>query len=225
MAKHLIVRGVAVQVPFDVQQYADTGWEFIGRPRTVTKYVCTHHTGAENPPAALYHTLQTHSVLGKKVPMSIHFCVDQRDLVYQMADVETRCVHAGAANAYSVGIEFISRGNNLKAPSRGIRRDRVTETVHGAALTYDELLPEQVASGVQLIETLCMLYALPVRVPEDVNRNVVAKELSEEQFALHTGVIGHLHVPDPDHRHKVDPGLRILRAVQAHGRQLASSNA
>lgn len=223
MARYLIVRGAQVDVPFDVESYRDTGFEFVGRPRTLTRMVVLHATGAENPPAAMYHNMQTKisAFTGKKTPLSVHFCVDQKGVIHQMADTETRCVHAGPANASSIGIEFICRGAGLKLPSRGVKRDRVTETIHGEKVTYDELLPAQIESGLRLVETLCGLYALPLKVPEDVSRNASSNEMSEAQFALFAGVCGHLHVPLED-KVKVDPGMRILRAVQARGRQFHS---
>jgi hypothetical protein len=55
-----------------------------------------------------------------------------------------------------------------------------------------------------------------MRVPEDARGNVVLEELPESVTTLYTGVLGHGHVEA-----KNDPGLGILRAVQARGKQMA----
>jgi hypothetical protein len=214
VAKHLIRRGAQVPVPFDVVSYAESGLEFVGRPRVATKYCVAHWTGAENAPSAMYFNMLNRTINGKRAPLSIHLCVDQLGAIYQMADLETRCVHAGDANAFSVGIEFIGRGNATHLPAKGIRRERVTETIQGVRVKYDELLPAQITSGVALLEALCDLYELPLRVPENVDHSVRAKALSADELGVFRGVIGHLHVQEG----KTDPGLGLLRAVQRRGR-------
>lgn len=214
MANHIIRRGMPVDVPLEVVGYAESGLEFVGRPRVNSRLIVCHWTGAENPPSAMYFNMQNRTINGKRSPLSIHFCVDQEGMVYQMADTETRCVHAGRANATSVGIEFIGRGNATSNPAKGIRRERVIETIHGVRVKYDELLPVQVESGLKLIEALCSLYELPMHVPETMDRRVRTEVLSDDQLALFKGVIGHMHEGG-----KVDPGLRLLRAVQRRGRE------
>jgi hypothetical protein len=203
-----------VRVPFEVIGYDESNLEFTGRMRVSTRQIVAHWTGAENAPSAMYFNMLNRTVNGKRTPLSIHFCVDQQGQIYQMADTETRCVHAGRANEASIGIEFIGRGNATLNPAKGIRRERVVETIHGQRVKYDELLPAQIESGVKLIEALCGLYALPLRVPETLEGRVRADTLSDEQFGLFKGVIGHLHVEDG----KVDCGLALLRAVQTRGR-------
>jgi N-acetylmuramoyl-L-alanine amidase-like protein len=212
---YLIMRGMPIDIGVRVKTWHETDLEFVGRPRAYCSVICAHWTGAENPAASMFHNMTTHSVLGKKSPLSVHFCIDQRGDIYQMADTEMRGAHAPRVNSFSVGIEFIGRGTALKAPKRGYDRERVTEHIQGRRVTYDELFDAQVTAGVALIEKLCMLYALPMKVPEDVNGNLITKELSDPMLLSFRGVIGHLHCQGKD-----DPGLKLLRAIQARGKAL-----
>lgn len=218
MAKHIICRGMPVEVGFTVKTWMDTGWRFpTVRARTITRAVCAHWTASENPPGTMFRNMSKKlDAFGKASPLSVHFCVNQNGAVYQMADTEARCVHAGDANAYSIGIEFIGRGSDMKVSSKGIDRELVTERIHGGKVTYYELLPAQVEAGVRLIEALCSLYALPMVVPEDELGDVRLEELDLRTLSTFRGVIGHMHV----HANKSDCGARLLRAVQARGKAL-----
>ncbi len=217
----IYVRGQRVDIGLRVMTFDETGFEFVGRPRTHTRAILCHMTGAENPPAAVYNNMSRHAVYGKRQPLSVHFVVDQKGVIYQMADAEMRGAHAigkggeRSANGWSIGIEFIGRGADWKkVPARGFHRPRATEVLHGVETTYEELFPAQIHAGVRLCEALCRLYNLPLRVPEDAHGGVFLRELGDDAYDTFRGVLGHLHV-EPG---KVDPGAGILRAVQARGR-------
>lgn len=231
LRQHLVVRGVKVPVPFHVYAYADTGFEFVGRPRTHTRAVITHMTGAENPPGAMFSNMGSHYIFKEQkrvpAPLSIHFCVDQKGDIYQMADTEMRCAHAvgkgqdRSANGWSIGIEFICRGSDLSRPARGYARERIKTQIHGRAVTMDELFDAQVASGVVLIETLCRLYALPMRVPEEPDGDVLTRELSDAMYDTYRGVLAHPHVE----RNRTDLSPKLMQAVQRRGRELDQARA
>lgn len=221
--RFIVARGMPVQVGYPVKTWHDTGWRFASaRDRATSLQICAHWTGGENPPGVVYRSMSQHSVFDEKSgkdiaqPLSVHFIVSQKGLVYQTADTQARCVHAGEANATSIGIEFIGRGNDLKKPQKGFLRTQVVERIHNVPVRYDELLDAQVEAGVKLIASLCTLYQLPLIVPENADGTVRLEQLPKEDFKTFRGVIGHLHC----HPSKVDPGARILRAVQAAGRAL-----
>lgn len=219
---YIYMRGMKVDIRTRVRTWDETNLEFVGRDRTHTRAIIAHQTGAENPLAAMYENMQTHSVLGQKSPLSIHFCIDQAGGIYQMADTEMRAAHAvgkggdRSANSWSVGIEFIGRGADLKRPARGFKRERVTEVIHGVKTAYDELFDEQIASGVLLIEKLCGLYGLPMKVPEDAQGAVHGKLLDDHAYDTWRGVLSHPHVE----QNRADISFRLMRAVQARGRAL-----
>ncbi len=215
----IMCRGMPVEVPFRVHSSNETGLEFFGRPRLVCRQIVNHWTGGEGVPSAVFKTMLTHrNAFDAKEPLSVHFIVDPRGNIYQTADTEMRCVHAGRANSYSIGIEHVGRGSDLRVKPRGIVRTRITETIHGVRVAYDDLTPEQIRASVQLNEALCRLYALPAcKVPEKPNGEVLLAELPETAAALFSGCTGHLH----HHPSKIDCGGTLLRAIQQHGRALA----
>ena len=226
--KYIVMRGLKVAVPYAVHSFDATGWEFVGRHRTHTRALICHMTGAENPPAAMYRNMLNAYVFAEKTgvrvpaPKSIHFCVDQKGDIYQMADTELRGAHAigkggdRSANSWSVGIEFIGRGSDLKSPSRGYKRDRIEAQIHGQQVSMDELFDAQITAGLVLIETLCGLYGLPMRVPEEPSGEIMTRELSDPIYDTYRGVLSHPHVE----RGKLDLSPKLMRAVQKRGREL-----
>ena len=209
--RKLITRGVEIDVPFAVRTWKETRYRFhAARNRLLTRAIVVHWTAAENPPAAVFHNMSAEN-------LAVHFIVDSSGTVWQMMDTDDRGVHAGTANAWTIGIEFIGRGSNLKAPVRATIRPRVTEDIHGREVVYDDLMPRQIAAGVKLCETLCNLYGLPLQVPTTSAGELLTGEMSDEYTARFVGVCGHLHLE----RTKVDPGLTLLRAIQERGRALS----
>lgn len=208
----VVCRGMHVPVDFPVRGYSETGFRFHGRSRSITSHVVNHWTGAENPPATVYHNmLNAKNAYGAPEPLSVHFVVDWAGIVYQMADTELRGAHCRAAglNGLSVGIEFVGRGTALDVPSRNVARDLVEETLHGRRVKYYELTDAQVRSGVKLNRTLCNLYGLPFRVPLDVEHRPHLSVMSEQAMRSFTGCVAHGHA-EPK---KVDCGLKLLRAI------------
>ncbi len=215
--RELIVRGFGRAVPFNVRTFRTTGMEFVGRTRLVTRAIVLHTTGAENDADDVYRNMSERlTAQGKPEKLSVHFIIDQRGTIYQTADTEMRAAHCKAmdANSWSIGIELVNRLHNFKAPTKGYLRLRVTDHIHGEELTYDDLYPRQVEQCTRLVRALCELYKLPMRVPEDELGNVRSDVLAEEEAARFTGVVGHLQL-EPK---KVDPGMRVLRAIQAAGK-------
>lgn len=211
----IIYKGRMVPVPFAVKTFEDTGWRFHGRFRTSTRLIVNHTTAAENPPGTVYRTLSEHKNAFKAPePLSIHFVVDSEGRIYQMADTELRCAHTGTSeNDVSIGIEFICRMSNLSAPTKGVERERVADIIHGKLVRYDNVTERQILAGVALNEALCNLYNLPLRCPTNATGDVLGAVMSDDTRKTHRGVCGHLNLKAT----KPDPGLRLLRAIHAHG--------
>lgn len=210
----LCCRGMYVPVDFPVRGWRETGFHFHGRSRAITNVVVNHWTGAENPPAAVYHNMSSHkNAFNAPEPLSVHFVVDWAGIVYQMADTELRGAHCRAhgLNATSIGIEFIGRGNALHNPSRSVVRNLVKETLHGQAVEYYELTEAQIRAGVKLNRMLCSLYGLPFRVPIDASSEPHLSLLSDNAIRSFTGCVAHGHAEAK----KVDCGLGLLRAIHA----------
>ncbi len=213
-----------VEVGFRVKTFRETGYEFPCRVRTETRVIINHATGAENYPAQVYENMMRHkSAMGQLQPLSVHFIIDQRGVIYQTADADARCAHCAgiyrdfSPNAVSIGIEIIGRLTDFrKVPNKGVVRPRVRETIHGVEVDVDEMLPAQIEAAVMLNEALCQMYKLPLRVPEDKHGAVRLETLSQEDAEAFTGCAGHLA-----YARKPDPGQEVLRALQERGRALS----
>jgi hypothetical protein len=219
----IIRLGTRVPVGFRVRTFQETGYVFPSRMRATTRMVILHGTGAENPPSQVYENLLRHkSALGQIQPLSIHFVIDQKGVIYQMADVESRCAHCAgiykdfSPNAVSIGIELIGRLTDFrKVPDKGVVRMRMRERIHGVEMDVDEMLPAQCDAAAMLCETLCALYKLPLRVPESKDGAVSLEMMSEKDASSWTGCAGHLHFAG-----KPDPCRLTLRAIQERGKLL-----
>lgn len=210
---HLVCRGMKVDVDFAVRGWAETGLRFEGRNRVLCSVVVNHTTGAENPPAAVHHSMSTRrNANGDPEPLSVHFLVDKDGIVYQMADTELRASHCKAhgLNAVSIGIEYICRHTAIDVPSRGTQRTIAVDRIHGRPVRYYELTLAQMRAGLQLNRMLCSLYGLPFAVPLDASGQVISTEMSDLRLRSFRGCIGHLHAEQK----KTDPGLGLLRAIR-----------
>jgi N-acetyl-anhydromuramyl-L-alanine amidase AmpD len=221
MTNAIIVRGERIAVPFDVVAWTDpNGLAFpVRKNRSLTRAVCCHWTGGENPAAMVRRNmLATRNDAGEPAPTSVHFIVEPQGMVYQCADADARMSHARAHNAndWTVGIEVVCRGDYFAAPLRdGISRPRCSDVIQGRRCIYDSFTDDQMAVVVPLVEALCTAYRLPMRVPMrgDVP---IATELSPLDLAKWRGVLGHVHLE----QRKRDPGVHVLRAIAAHGATL-----
>ena len=210
----IYVDGKPVHCSAVVRTWHETGLLFPAlKPRKRTDLICLHWTAAENPPDAVHRNMRAHKDEdGKPEPLSVHFVVDQAGVVWQMADANAFAAHAAGVNERAVGIEIINRGDDTRVPTKGVQRDTIIEVIHGRQVKYAAFKPAQVVAVVELVQALCEAYGLPMRVPTE-GGDVVPGALSKGQLEAFRGVIGHLHTKGG----KRDPGVRLLRLVQAHG--------
>lgn len=171
------------------------------QPRKETRAVLLHHTGGEGD------SLQVHRTLVER-NLSVHFCVDRDGLITQYVDASARCSHAKQANPWSVGIEIVNGATDKPGP---FNRTLVCENIHGVYATRATFLQAQIDATLALVESLCGAYGLPMSCPMN-GTDVLSTVMPLEQQTTFRGVCGHLQVDTQ----KVDPGLRILRAVVAH---------
>lgn len=223
MTNAIIVNGEPVYCGAPVKLWTETGLFFAGLPkRTETKFVCAHWTGGSNSAPGVFQTLRTRTnPQGKRLNLSVHFCVNPDGTIYQFCDADRRCAHAGSVddsdhdghqlsgNAKSIGIEAVNPAGP-KVTDKA-HRELLKETIHGEDIVYSSFTPEQVVSYLLLIQALCHAYDLPLTVPLDASGHVLAGVMDEPSFAAFTGVIGHFHLTE----RKRDPGLALIRAVWA----------
>lgn len=185
-----------------------------------TRAIVNHWTAAENPPDRVFANMKNHrnALTQKLEPLSVHFVVDAIGEVWQFADTDARCSHCKAheANSWTVGIEFVCRGDNFAAPQRGHIRQRSSGVIHGDRVSYDDLTAAQIQTGIRLNEALCKVYSLPMRVPETSTGELYNTELPAKYIARFAGCLAHFELE----RKKRDPGLTLMLAIQERGREL-----
>lgn len=182
--------------------------------RKQTNAIVLHWTGGSNLAPEFFETLTAKGY-------SIHLLIEPDGTVYQMADLNRRCVHAGSAddsdgdgqvasaNANTIGIEIVNPANQREI-TNGVRREIVTEKIHGTEVAASAFTDAQVAAALDLVSTICLHYRLPIRVPM-LGDDVLTTTMNEHDFAAFRGVLGHFHIT----RRKRDPGLALMRAVAA----------
>jgi N-acetyl-anhydromuramyl-L-alanine amidase AmpD len=211
----IIVRGEGVPIEAVVHTWHETGLRYELPNRGSTRVVVNHWTGSENPPEALFRNLKGRTKNG----LSVHFAIDAAGEIWQFADTEARCQHAGLANGWSIGIEIINRASDKRVPTRNVVRVARREEIHGRSWFYAAFTVQQIHSAVVLNEALCTAYELPLAVPM-LRGDVYPTVLPVQLLRSYRGVLGHLHLDIE----KPDPGLELLREIQARGeaRQLVT---
>lgn len=214
----IVVRGRMFAVDFPVRPWTETGLKFPARRMLPTvRAIVNHWTGAENPPDAVVRNMSNRlNDKGEPSPVSVHFIVDQLGDVYQCMDAAARASHCSGfkANDWSVGIEFINRGSDLKKPSKGIERTLRTDTIHGRKVEYCEMTGPQLVTACLLNEALCLAFALPFTVPQK-DGDVYTSVLSARQAQYVRGVLAH-YMLEPG---KADPGVEHMRILHLYGRR------
>jgi N-acetyl-anhydromuramyl-L-alanine amidase AmpD len=101
---------------------------------------------------------------------------------------------------------FLARNSGIRTPNfvpRPIRNERVQGQIHGQTYEQYDLTPQQYDSLTKLTAALCtVLPRITCDYPRDESGNLLTTNLSREQWAQTTGVVGHFHVQ----RNKQDPG-------------------
>jgi hypothetical protein len=206
----ILVRGQPIACEAPVRTWHETGLKFPATKRRAETRVClAHWTGAENPPDRVHANMMARR-------LSVHFVIDAAGVVWQMLDADVFGAHCQGANAYSVGMEIINRGNGLTLPDRGVVRPILRERIHGVWTRYAGFTKAQVASCLALCESLCRAYGLPMAVPTRAGE-VLATTMTAAEAKRFRGCAGHMHFE----RGKVDCGVALLEAIRARGVELA----
>lgn len=214
--------------------WGETGLIFRGlRKREQTRHLVHHWTGGAGPARQVFRTLQSRTgSFGQPLRLSVHLCVESDGTVYQFADLDMRCAHAGtvddwdrdghelSANAWSVGIESVNPATvvtprageaaKIEVTQRNVTRQLVREEIHGVELVQTTFTAAQVVTLLELTRAICGHYGLPLAVPME-HGDVFARVMTEPEFLAFHGVLGHYMLT----RGKRDPGLALMRAVAA----------
>jgi N-acetyl-anhydromuramyl-L-alanine amidase AmpD len=223
----LIAGGRALATTCHVVGWQESGYQFRGLPtRATTRQLVLHWTGGSAPAPLVYRTLKSRTgKRGQRLNLSVHLCVEADGTVYQFADLDARCAHAGtvddsdhdghelSGNAQSVGIEIVNPAIPSDKPqdmTRGVLRQVLSEKIHEIEIRQTTFTQAQTTAVIELVRVICGHYSLPVAVPMEGDQPM-ARVMTEAEFSAFTGVCGHYHLT----ARKRDPGLALMRAVAA----------
>lgn len=183
------------------------------RARPATQIVL-HWTAGTHGADAVYRTLR--ATVGPRTPdgLSIHYVVDSDGTATQMCALDRVCLHAGAANAASVGIEVVSPGipGSLSEGERerGVVRDEYDDRIRGRRVTMLDYTAAQAEAVSQLVEQICDRLHIPRSVPLEHDGSLMRRQMTDAELASYRGVLGHYHC----HETKLDPGTRPLERLR-----------
>ncbi len=145
--------------------------------------------------------------------LSVDFFVDNDGVIFQHNDPgESYTRHAGRINSQAIGIEVSNYGWVPRArpvPKLGRDRETYRAAVHGRPVKMANYYPLQQRAVNVLVSALCDAFEIPRRVELAPFTQRRRAYLDDPQQG---GVMGHLHC----HRSKVDPGPRVLQAVDEY---------
>lgn len=204
----VVIAGARVPCAVPVVLWGDSGLLFKSATarRKQTRVIFIHWTGSENAPKDVHRNMTARKT-------SVHFILPPDGVIYQTADADRQCAHVKTANAFSVGIEVVCRGDDREVPHKGVVRSEVTENVHGRPVRYACFTGAQSLSLLVLCTLLCDTYHLPVQVPIDRRGELITSVLSTVEQARFRGIAGHYHY----FAGKADPGPKNLRIFTRGG--------
>jgi hypothetical protein len=119
-------------------------------------------------------TLSAHHcarILGKR-KLSVHFLIDNDGTIYQMADTNDICYHAGGANKHSIGVEisnayYLKWQDWYKRKGFGERPIVKNAVCHGKKMKpFTGFYPVQIEALVALYEAIHKAHNIPLVSPE-----------------------------------------------------------
>jgi N-acetyl-anhydromuramyl-L-alanine amidase AmpD len=176
---------------------------------TGPRVIVLHHTAGERDPRGVHNTLVSRKSVAAPWGLSVHFVIGADGTIWQMADARsTKTLHAGRANAWSVGVEIVNRGAPPALATAP--RETYSDRIHGIPFDYLRFHPAQVGAAYTLCRALCEVLEIPYRFPTEsgaVTRGI----MGESEIKTYRGILGHYHVS----RGKVDPSPHLLDELHA----------
>lgn len=163
--------------------------------------IVLHHTAGEGGAPQVYRTLKGRG-------LGIHFVVDNKGFVTQMADFKKVVTsHAGSMNEQSIGIEISNRG--VPPSMLQAQREVYNHNFRGKQREFLKFYPEQITAVWELLKYLNAETGIPLTFP--ASQNVLPKA----ELANYRGVLGHHHLVLT----KIDPSPHLWDALRACSEQ------
>ena len=135
---------------------------------------------AESPPRdirmfvthwdAALHSMSTQSILDRR-GLSVHFLIDNDGTIYQTADLQHVCFHAGKINKYSIGVElanaFYKKYQSWYERNGYGKRPIVPQTIvnNGTVEEHLGFYPEQISALKALVQAVHRACGIPLQTP------------------------------------------------------------
>lgn len=184
------------------------------RPATQRQRALVFHwTAGIGDPAQVFRTLRNRKSAQCPDGLSVHYIISTGGEIMQTASLDLRCLHAGQANDWSIGVEVVCPGYPgevaAKEAARGVAREVYRGTARGVETQMIGYTEAQYKAAIMLANHVCATKAIPRLIPRDVSREFSVKEQAEFQ-----GVCGHMHIRGST---KQDPGPRLFERLEAAG--------
>lgn len=211
----IVVDGAEVPIKARVVLWTDSGLQVrVGhgarrRREEISRFVW-HWSGGENDVRTLFNVLHNRE-LGSE------WATDVEGVLWQFCDpVIVDTFDAGKANRTSGGNEIINYGFRRApnpVPRAGMLRDTYRRTFRGSRRTFARHYPAQLNTAYALAEALGKVLPIPRCIPRELDGSIMARTMTDAEFAAYHGHMGHFHVSD----RKSDPGLDLLEMFDANG--------
>lgn len=175
--------------------------------KSLIQHIVLHWTGGEGDVKRVYKVLNKNN-------LSVHFFIDRKGVIWQMADTDNRCSHAGVVNDSSIGIEIANYGfswpPDKKVTGRGAARATEEFRYKGMKLRIADFFDCQIESAKFLVNRLIdEIQTIGKAVPRNGNGEIVHDQLTRRQIDHFSGIMGHYHC----HKTKMDPGPKLIEAI------------
>lgn len=153
-----------------------------------------------------------------KMKVSITFVIGADGTVWQTMDpLTTVAIHVGDSriNARSVGVEVVNPGTGPMVAQRPratvkLRMFPSLKQPQGRIVKQRAFYPTQIASWVDLCETLTEHLPIPRQVPRAAGGGLEIERFTTPESRRWNGAMEHYHVPSTT---KVDAGTQLMRAL------------
>jgi len=158
-----------------------------------------HHQAGEGNASSCFNVLNKREALspGKFYYLSVHFQVDQKGIITQLADLDTVCQHAGDVNEWTWGVEISNRGTG-KAGGKWPRQPYV-DTMHGTSVTFLAFYQDQRDAVLKLVRAVHEVLGMGTSIPSEGNKAI--RRVATPDEMKRADVLAHYMITD----NKIDP--------------------
>ena len=163
-----------------------------------------HHQAGEGDADNTFNVLNARPKKGGGFTyLSVHFEIDQKGIITQMADLATVCQHAGDANEWSWGVEIA----NLGRPPASSHWPRASywDEMHGIKTLYLAFYDVQMEACLKLVRAVHQILGIGTDIAKGPDGKVIRRVLTDEEREGNE-IFAHFHLTD----NKPDPSPHLM---------------